>query len=218
MVGSEGMAKASGLSKGMIAMRRREVCAAMAAVLFMGSGRAEKPDGQLDPANLPPVSLPPLDLCAALHAWGRGLLAQPAPASVLAFPALAQAFAGLASGHYRLAQSFALYLNARWGEHQRRGDAAAQSVTMLAEQARALVVRAEALTPGWQPAALDLAVLDRQAENDAEAFRYDGLVLDALDTMQWGRSWEMLQALFFTLLRWSEETQALADDLAAATR
>ncbi|MGG5812378.1 hypothetical protein [Falsiroseomonas sp. CW058] len=177
-----------------------------------------KPDGQLDEADLPPVSLPLFDLWAALHGWGRGLLAQPAPAAVLAFPALSRAFAGLAWRQYQLAQSFALYLNARYGAHQVEGDRAVQAVAEVTQHARGLVERADELTPGWRPDSLDFALLERRAENHAHAFRYDSLVLDAIDVMQWGRSWAVLQSLFFILLRFSEEAQALADDMAAAIR
>lgn len=175
-------------------------------------------DGQPDPATLPLVSLPLLEICAALQEWGRDLLTRPAPHVVLAFPALSSAFFAFGGQQYGLAQSFALYLNARWTEHERDGDRVVQDITTLAALARDLVERAEALTPGWLPASLDLAALDRRAESDAAGIRYDGLTLDKGAIQRWEQDWLVIQSLFFLLLRSSEQAQALADDLTAASR
>jgi hypothetical protein len=177
-----------------------------------------KPDHQLDEADLPPVSLPLFDLFTALHSWGRGRLVQPTPATVLAFPALSQGFSQLDRWQYSLAQCFSLYLNATYGQHQADGPRIVEAVAVLAQHTRELVERADELTPGWRPASLDFALLDRRAEYAGETFRYDGLELEAIDVLQWGRSWKVLQSLGFILFHFSKEADAIADDMAAITR
>lgn len=202
-------------------LRRRVILTGAAAAAVPRAVWGERPplvDGQPDPATLPAVSLPLLDICAALQEWGRDLLTRPEPHAVLAFPALSSAFFVFGEQQYGLAQSFALYLNAQWSEHERYGDWAVRDIDVLAGMTRDLLERAEALTPGWMPASLDLTALDRRAESDAEGIRYDRLTLDKGAIQRWEHDWLVMQSLFFLLLRFSEQAQALADDLTAASR